>query len=173
MLKIRKVLVEHVKSSNLLISSYLIFERNSIWWHFQGQFFWKYQKIQRIAILWWFYHENTVIWIFFNGNFLSKNNAWFLSVEFHPIFNSWFPYKTVNFHEIFDSTEIRLDGNLAKFKRNLSEFFLNFEPQKFNLCDSVSKKVRISYTFFRILTKFSWNLWISLKLDQFWKLWIK
>ena len=110
---------------------------------------------------------------FFSGNFLSKNNAWFLSVEFHPIFNSWFPYKTVNFHEIFDSTEIRLDGNLAKFKRNLSEFFLHFEPQKFNLCDSVSKKVRISYTFFRILTKFSWNLWISLKLDQFWKLWIK
>ena len=30
--------------------------------------------------------------------------------------------------------------NLTKFKRNLSEFFLNFEPQKFNLCEFASKK---------------------------------
>ena len=40
---------------------------------------------------------------------------------------------------------MKFDEIHKKFKRI---FFLNFEPQKFNLCDCMSKKVPISYMFF-------------------------
>ena len=43
---------------------------------------------------------------------------------------------------------MKFDEIQKKFSEFLSEFFLNFKPQKFNLCDCVSKKVRISYIFF-------------------------
>ena len=152
MLKSRKVLVEHVKSSNLLISSFLIFDRNSISWYFRRQIFRKRNIQQNFSLK-------------LTENFPTEISYYKTMLDLVCRISS--NLKFVILMKFLDSREIKIWWNLTKFKRNLSEFFLNFKPQKFNLCDCMSKKVRISYIFFRILTKFSWNLWISLKLDQF------